>query len=414
VASAGRALIVVENNSVPFDCRVWREAKALHEAGWEVSVISPQSPQDDRLVRPDSQTGSYEVLDGIHIYRFPLVFADHGIMAYIREYATAIAHIARLSWHVCCGDGFDVLQVCNPPDVFFPLGLFYRLLSKGFVFDHHDLAPESISFRFHGPRGLLLYRSARLFEWLTFRTATVVMATNESYRQLAIQRGGVDPSRVFVVRNGPELASIQPVPPDPALKRNFPYLVCYLGVMGVEDGVVPMLEAIRFAVQDMGREDICFVLIGDGTCRPAGLSLVAQWGLESKVFMPGRLPEKEVKRYLASADVCLSPDPFTPLNDLSTMNKVMEYMIMGKPLVSFDLKEARFSAQEAALYVPCDDTKAFGRGIVELLDNADRRNTMGEFGRKRVLQELAWEKQKPNLLAAYEAAKSYKRGYSRP
>jgi glycosyltransferase involved in cell wall biosynthesis len=409
----GKALIVVENNSVPFDRRVWREVRALYEAGWEVSVISPQSPQDDRLVRSDSQAGSHEVLDGIHIYRFPIAFADHGLSSYVREYLVAFVQVTRLTWRLHRADRFDVLQVCNPPDIFFPLGFFYRLLGKSFIFDHHDLTPESIAFRFHGLPGLLLYRLARLCEWLTLRTANVVMATNESYRQLAIQRGGVAPDRVFVVRNGPELATFQPLPPDSTLKRGFPYLCCYLGIMGVEDGVEPMLEAIRFVVHDLGRRDVCFVLIGGGSSRLAGLSRIAEWGLEDQVFMPGRLPESEVKRYLSTADTCLSPDPYTPLNNLSTMNKVMEYMLMGKPLVSFDLKEARFSAQEAALYAPCGDIEAFGRAIVELLDNPDRRHTMGEFGRKRVLQELAWEKQKPSLLAAYEVARSYQRGHSR-
>ena len=411
MASAGRALIVVENNSVPFDCRVWREAKALHEACWQVSVICPLSSQDDWLVRPDSLAGNHEVLDGIHIYRFPLAFAAHDALAYLREYLGAFAHVARLSWHVHRNNGFDVLQVCNPPDIFFPLGLFYRLLGKSFIFDHHDLFPEGVAFRFGGLGGQIMRRLAQLMEWLTLRSANVVMATNESYRRIAIERGGVLPRNVFVVRNGPELTSFQPVEPAPALKQGFPYLACYLGVMGAEDGVEPMLEAIRFVIHDLGRRDVHFVLIGDGAMRPLGLSRIAEWELESQVSMPGRLPDADVKRYLSTADVCLSPDPYTPLNDLSTMNKIMEYMIMGKPLVSFDLKEARFSAQDAAVYVPCGDIRAFGQAIVKLLDDPCRRQQMGEFGRRRVLEELAWEYQKPCLLAAYSAAMNSHQGH---
>ena len=404
MASPGRALIVVENNSVPFDRRVWRQAKTLHRVGWQVSVICARSSQDDRLVRPDSLAGDHEVLDGVHIHRFPLTFAAHGALAYLREYLGAFAHIARLSWHVHRNNGFDVLQVCNPPDLFSPLGFFYRLLGMSFIFDHHDLFPEGIAFRFGGLRGQILYRLGLLLEWLTFRSASVVMATNESYRHIAIERGGVLSRNVFVVRNGPELTSFQPVEPDPALKLGFPYLACYLGVMGAEDGVESMLEAIRFVVHDLGRRDVRFVLIGDGATRPLGLSRIKERGLENQVSMPGRLPEDEVKRYLSTADVCLSPDPFTPLNNLSTMNKIMEYMIMGKPLVSFDLKEARYSAQDAAVYVPCGDVRAFGQAIVDLLDDPAHRQQMGELGHRRVLETLAWERQEPHLLAAYSAA----------
>ncbi len=402
--SAGkRALIVVENLSVPFDRRVWREAKALREAGWQVSVICPRSPQDDGLVCGDSTAGDYEVLDGVHIYRFPLRFAQSGFGAYLREYVTALLASTRLSLRVLREQGFDVLQFCNPPDLFFPLGTVYRLLGKRVIFDHHDLFPEAVDFRFRGTTGNLMSRLALACEWLTFHMATVVMSTNESYRQIALKRGGVKPERVFVVRNGPELATFQPLPPDPALKNGRSHLVCYLGVMGAEDGIEPMMEAIRYFVCDLGRQDVQFVLIGDGCMRSHAVEYVNRWDLGPQVFLPGRISEMEVRRYLSTADVCLSPDPYTPLNDLSTMNKIMEYMVMAKPLVSFDLKEARFSAQEAAVYVPCGDARAFGQAVVDLLDDPTRRQRMGEFGRQRVLEHLAWEHQKERLLAAYSA-----------
>jgi glycosyltransferase involved in cell wall biosynthesis len=401
-----KALIIVENNSVPFDRRVWREALALRDAGWQVSVLCPESPEDDRLVVADSSAGDYEVIEGVHIYRFPVQFAEHGVLAFVREYATALLASIRLSGRVLREQGFDVLQVCNPPDIFFALGAYYRLRGRGFIFDHHDLFPESVEYRYGGASGRLMLWLASLFERLTFRAANVVIATNESYRDVAIQRGRVDPDHVFVVRNGPELAFIDKTVPDPSLKDGYPYLACYLGVMGVEDGLEPMMEAIRYIVQDLERGDIQFVLMGDGRQRHYALDRVRAWDLGEQVLLPGRVPDETVRRYLSTADVCLSPDPYTPLNNLSTMNKIIEYMAFGKPVVSFDLKEARVSAEEAAVFVPCGDDRAFAEAIVALLDDPERRARMGQFGRQRVLTKLAWDHQKPHLCAAYETALS--------
>lgn len=404
MASPGKALIIVENNSVPFDPRVWREARALQEVGWKVSIVCPESPQDNQLVAVGSSGGAYEVLNGIHIYRFSLEFADGGIGGYLREYISALLSCAKLSLRVWGEDNFDVLQVCNPPDLLFPLGLFYRLLGKKFIFDHHDLFPESISHRFSGTTGQLLHRLALVLEWLTFRTANIVISTNQSYRQIAVERGGINPERVFVVRNGPELASSKPLKPDPALKEDHQYLACYLGIMGAEDGIEQMMEAIRHVVYDLGRRDIQFVLIGDGPVRQHALSKTDEWNLEGQVYLPGRIPESDVHRYLSTADIGLSPDPYTPLNNLSTMNKIMEYMAFGVPVVSFDLKESRVSAGDAAIYVSYGDPKAFGKSIVSLLDQPARRDTMGNLGRQRIAEELAWEHQKEHLWAAYQAA----------
>jgi glycosyltransferase involved in cell wall biosynthesis len=404
MALPGKALIIVENNSVPFDRRVWREACALKQAGWHVSVICPKSPQDDRLMFADSTAGDYEVLDGIHIYRYSLEFADPGFAAYFREYATALISSTRLSLRVLREQGFDVMQVCNPPDLFFPLGAFCRLLGKGFIFDHHDLFPESVEYRFKGTTGRWMHRFALLFERLTFRVANTVISTNESYRRAAIERGNVRPDHVFVVRNGPELSFSSMVEPDLTLKNGRPYLACYLGIMGVEDGLEPMMEAIRLVAIEMKRQDIQFVLIGDGSMRHYALERVSEWNLDGQVLLPGRLPDEAVRRYLATADVCLSPDPYTPLNDLSTMNKIMDYMVFGKPTISFDLREARVSAGDSAVYVPCGDDRAFGEAIVNLVDDPQRRETMGVVGRQRIETELAWEHQEQHLLAAYAKA----------
>ncbi len=403
-APAGKALIIVENNSVPFDRRVWREALALQEAGWHVSVVCPKSPEDDRLVFNDSAAGDYEVLKGIHIYRYPMQFAEHGIVAFLREYTTSLWASIRLSRRVLHEQGFDVLQVCNPPDTFFPLGAYYRRKGKGFIFDHHDLFPESVEYRYKGTSGRLMHWLAVLFERWTFRAANVVISTNESYKEIAVKRGQVDPADVFVVRNGPEFDFIKDIVPDPLLKNGRPHLACFVGVMGVEDGLEPMMEAIRYVVHDLGRADIQFVLMGDGRQRYYAVDRVSEWGLEAQVLLPGRVPDSDVQRYLSTADVCLSPDPYTPLNNLSTMNKIIEYMAFGKPVVSFDLKEARVSAGAAAVYVPCGDERGFGDAIVHLLDDPQRREEMGQLGRQRVLTKLAWDHQKPHLCAAYEAA----------
>jgi glycosyltransferase involved in cell wall biosynthesis len=369
-----------------------------------VSVICPKSPEDDRLVFKDSSAGDYEVLEGIHIYRYPIQFAEHGIVAFFREYTTALWASVRMSKRVLQEQGFDVLQVCNPPDIFFLLGAYYRRRGKGFIFDHHDLFPESVEYRYKGASGKLMHWLAVLFERWTFRAANVVISTNESYKRVAVKRGQLDPEDVYVVRNGPELDFIKDIVPDLSLKNGLRHLACFVGVMGVEDGLGPMMEAIRYVVQDLGRTDIQFVLMGDGRQRYHAVERVSEWNLEEQVLLPGRVPDSDVQRYLSTADICLSPDPYTPLNNLSTMNKIIEYMAFGKPVVSFDLKEARVSAGEAAVYVPCGDVHGFGDAIVQLLDDPQRRDQMGQLGRQRVLAKLAWDHQKQILCEAYEAA----------
>lgn len=404
MVSAGKALIVVENNSVPFDRRVWREARALRDAGWKVTVICPRSPSDDRLAHAASAGSDAEILDGIRIERFPLRFAEHGAAAYAREYLAAWLHIARLSWRVLRRDDFDVIQFCNPPDLFFPLGFYYRLLGRAVIFDHHDLFPEGVRFRFRGTAGAIAARVALLAERLTFASADVVMATNESYRSIARGRGGMAGERVIVVRNGPELGSFRPVAPVPALKDGFAHLVCYLGIMGEDDGIEAAVEAMRYVIAERGRDDVRFVLIGDGAMRGWAVRRIEELGLGRQVTFTGRLPEADVLAYLSTCDLGMSPDACTPVNSLSTMNKVMEYMALGKPVVSFDLKEARVSAGDAGTFVPCGDAHAFGRAILDLLDDPARCARMGEAGRRRVTERLAWDHQKGALLDAYAAA----------
>jgi glycosyltransferase involved in cell wall biosynthesis len=401
---AKSVLIVDENESVPFDVRVWSEATTLRDAGWRVAVICPDLHRPDAPRAERGASVPVDIIDGVTVYPFRLAPARQGVAGYVREYAVAFAWVARLSWHVWRHSRFDVLQFCNPPDIFFPIALFFRLLGVRVVFDHHDLWPEMTAWRYRGATGTLLYLGACLAEYLSFRCADMVIATNESFRRIAVQRGNVPEHRVTVVRNGPPIGSFGPVEPDAGLKRGFPYLVCYVGIMGFQDGVLELLSSIRYVIHRLGRRDILFALLGDGAARAQALAEVERLGLQPFVSMPGMIYDKLLlRRYLSTADVCLSPEPSTPLNIHSTFIKVGEYMAVGKPIVAYDLTETRYTAQEAAVYVAPGDSDGYGRAIVDLLEDAERRQRMGLLGRQRFLDGLAWDHQQRNLLQAYDA-----------
>jgi len=387
-----RALILVENLSVPFDRRVWQESTALRDAGWEVHVICPKGTKRD--------TESYLLLDGVHIHRYPLRPATGGPLGYVREYGLALWHTLRLARKV---GPVDVVHACNPPDLLFLIARRLQRRGARFVYDQHDLVPELYLSRF-GRGQDLLYRAVCLLERLTYRAADVVIATNESYRQAAVLRGGKRPEDVFVVRSAPAVERFRQVPPEPELKKGKPYLLCYLGVMGPQDGVDYALRALARLRDELGRTDWHAVFIGAGDTFDAMVALARELGLGDLVEFTGRIPDADLLRYLSTADVCLSPDPSNPLNDVSTMNKVLEYMAMGRPIVSFDLKEARVSAGDAAVYAPANDEGEFAKLIARLLDDPEERRVMGEIGLARVTGPLSWERSVTHLLAAYEAA----------
>ncbi|MGI5268610.1 glycosyltransferase family 4 protein [Nonomuraea sp. CA-218870] len=389
---AGRALILVENLSVPLDRRVWQESVALREAGWEVHVICPMGAKQDREAEA--------VIDGVRIHRYPLRAATGGPVGYVREYGSALWHTFRIARGL---GRFDVVHGCNPPDLFFLVALAMRGGGTRFVFDQHDLVPELYLSRFGRGRDLL-YRAVCLLERRTYRAAHVVIATNESYRQVALSRGGKLPGEVFVVRSAPAVERFHQVPPEPALRRGKPHLLCYLGVMGPQDGVDYALRSLARLRDEHGRTDWHAVFVGGGDTFDAMVALSRELGLDEVVEFTGRIPDEDLMRYLSTADVCLSPDPCNPLNDVSTMNKVMEYMAMARPIVSFELREARVSAGEAALYAPADDESEFAKLIARLLDDPEERRRMGEIGRCRVTGPLSWEHSKRALLTAYEAA----------
>ena len=386
-----RILVLVENLSVPFDRRVWQESRALVEAGHEVVVVCPRGTKRD--------TEPHAVIEGVEIHRYPLEAATGGPLGYVKEYGAALFHSLRLAFRAGRKGRFDVIHACNPPDLLFLVALPFKVRGTRFLFDHHDLVPELFESRFGG-KGLL-YKVSVVLERLTFAMADVVISTNESYREVAIRRGRMAPEHVHVVRSAPDLTRFTPVPPDPSLKRGKPHLVCYLGVMGPQDGVDYALRAIARLRDDLGRDDVHAAFIGSGDAFDDLVALSRELGLEDRVEFTGRVPDATVQAYLSSADVCLAPDPLNPLNDVSTMNKIVEYMAMSRPIVSFDLREARVSAGDAALYATPNDEGEFASLVAGLLDDPARRAEMGALGRERVERSLSWSTSRERLLEAY-------------
>jgi glycosyltransferase involved in cell wall biosynthesis len=386
-------LILVENLSVPFDRRVWQESLALVGAGYEVTVICPTGAKQDREREA--------VIEGVRILRYPLRAATGGPLGYLREYTLALWHTLCLAIKIRCAGRVDIVHACNPPDLLFLIALALRPGGTRFVFDHHDLVPELFVSRFPGG-GQVLYRLTKFVERLTFAAADAVISTNESYRRVAIERGKMAADRVTVVRSAPDLSRFVRREPDESLRRGKPYLLAYLGVMGPQDGVDYALRALQLLRDDIGRDDIHCIFMGTGDAFDEMVALSEQLGLTDMVEFPGRVSDEFVQRCLSTADVCLSPDPLNALNDVSTMNKLVEYMAMGRPLVSFDLVEARVSAGEAAVYVPGNDELAFATAIDALLRDPERRRRMGESGRNRVEQELSWEVSRRALVQFYD------------
>ena len=388
-----RVLIVVENLPVPFDRRVWMEARTLKAAGAAVSVICPTGKGHETLE---------EVIEGIHVYRHSLPLDASGALGYLLEYAAAIWHELRLTIKVMRRQGIDVIQGCNPPDLIFLVALPFKLFGVRYIFDHHDINPELYEAKF-GKRGFF-WKLMVLFEKLTFRFADVSIATNESYRKIAIERGGMSPENVFVVRSGPDLSRLVPVNPNPMWQNNRRYLVGYVGVMGDQEGIDLLLESISHLVTVKQRHDVQFVLVGGGPSLEKLRDMAEQLGIADYVTFTGRAPDRDLFEVLSTADVCVNPDRVNSMNDKSTMNKILEYMAFSKPIVQYDVTEGRFSADEASLYAKPNDTVDFADKIEELLADPQRREAMGRIGRERAESKFAWPYQVQHLIAAYERA----------
>jgi glycosyltransferase involved in cell wall biosynthesis len=388
-----RALLISENAPVPSDRRVWNEARALRDAGWDVVVVCAMG--ETRHREP------FEVVDGIAIHRFALKPAAGGLAGYAREYLQALWRIRRLARRLARERPFDVVHAGNPPDFLLLAVRSLRRQGTRFVFDHHDLVPELYASKFGGETGLM-YKVACAQERVAYKMADAVIVTNGSYRAIALGRGGRTEDDVFVVRNGPDLERFQPVAPSPQWRRGRAHLIGYLGIMGPQDGVDHALRALA-ALRET-RDDWSAVLIGDGESLPVMRALATELGLDDHVEFAGWRFDDDIRAILSTCDVCLAPDPPSPLNDVSTMIKIPEYLAMGAPVASYELREARVSAGDAAVYATPGDPAALGAAVAELLSDPERRAAMSELGLTRVRETLAWQHQVPHLLAAYDHA----------
>lgn len=387
-----RVLIVVENLPVPLDRRVWLEATALTEARYQVSVICPTGR---------GWTKPREVIDGIHIYRYPEPPEAHsGAVAYAQEYLLSLWHWFRLARVVWRERGFDVIQGCNPPDLIFLLALWYRLWGVSYLFDHHDVCPELFEAKFN-KKGLL-YKIMLVWERMTFATAKVSIATNESFKRIAVSRGRMAAEDVFVVRSAPRIDRFTPGPGNPDYRKGAKTVLGYVGVIGQQEGMDLLVLAVEHLVRKLGQSDLHVVIVGFGPYLPELQEDVRRRGLDAHFTFTGPLYGEDLLLALNAVDIGVSPDPKNAMNDISTMNKVMEYMTLEKPLVQFDLTEGRFSAGDASLYARANDPVDFAEKIAELIADPEKGRRMGKAGRVRVLENLSWDHSTPNLLAAYD------------
>jgi glycosyltransferase involved in cell wall biosynthesis len=388
-----KVLIIVENITVPVDVRVWQEANSLQANGYKVTVLCPR--------RKDWQQG-YEVMQGVHIYRHPTPKEGNSLLGYLFEYGTALLWEFVYTFWIFLRRGFHVIQGCNPPDNIFLVALPFKPFGVKYIFDHHDASPELYLSKYETPG--FFYKVQVWLEKMTYRFSDVVMATNCSYRDLAINRGGLAPEDVFVVRNGPDLNILNAVPPIPALKHGKQYLVGYVGNMSAQEGLDILLDVALY-LKNMGRRDIHFTCVGGGPGLPLLRKMLNEKRLEDMFNFTGRVSFEDLLNILSTADICVNPDKPCEMNNISTMIKIMEYMALAKPIVQFDLKEGKFSAQEAAVYVdPKNQIPDFANKILWLIDHPAERKRMGEFGRRRVEEQLGWNHSVPNLVAAYEKA----------
>jgi len=395
-------LLIVENNSVPFDKRVWREAVALKDEGALVSVIAPKEGVDSK---------NFEIIDFINVFRYRLAFSDGSKYGYILEYLSAFTKTFLLFHKVWYGKGkFEVVHVANPPDMFWPLAIYCKLFNIKFIFDEHDLTPETLLSRFEieEHEAGALFQILKTFQYLSYKYSDAVISTNETYKQNATEKYSRNKEKIFIVRNGPDTRKFKLVSANKSLKKGKQYLFAYIGIMAVQDGVDHVINSINYLINERGFTDFIVYLIGSGSDVNRLKSMVKKYAIDNYIVFTGRIPDEPAIEILSTADVCLSPDPFSPLNDSSTMNKLMEYMALGKPIVSFDLKEARYSAKEAAIYVENNNSRAFAEGILKILDDKEMALRMGELGMNRIKTELSWQHQIKNLIKCYQFVLAFK------
>ncbi|ALG14074.1 glycosyltransferase family 4 protein [Kibdelosporangium phytohabitans] len=392
----GHVLIIVQNLPVPLDRRVWLECQALTAAGFDVSVICPKGPNDP----------AYQELSGVHIHKYAPPPQANGALGYLLEFVYCWLRTARLTFKVWRRQPFTVMQACNPPDTYWALARLWRARGVKFVFDHHDLNPEVFRSRFGEPKGLAARVQLAGLYWLerkTFHTADRVISTNQSYQRIAWERGGVPPEHTTVVRSGPDTSAMKPGEPRPQLRNGREHLVAWLGIMGPQDGVDGVLEIARKVVKEHGREDVQFALMGFGDCLEDLKKQCTGLGLDDYVTFTGRVGPKEIADYLSTSSLGLSADPLSPLNDVSTMNKTMEYMAYALPVVAYRLTETVVSAGDCAVYLEPGDADGFAKSVIDLLDDPARRKDLGTAGRRRAEQVLDWRPQAKAYVEVYES-----------
>jgi len=392
----GKVLIVIQNLPVPFDNRIWKQGRTLRDNGYQVTFISPTGQHKDFQEK-------HEVLEGMHVYRYPAPPDAQGTLGYIFEFMYCWLMVALLSVYIAFRHGFQVIHACNPPDTYWLLAALYKPFGKRFIFDHRDVSPEIYAAKGGDLKGFL-GRGLLFLERMSFLVADAVIATNESYKQVAMERGKVPEDRVFIVRSGPSVGRLKVLEPEAELKKGKPHMVTYLGEMCKQDGVDLFLYMARHMVEDLNRDDVHFTLVGGGPELQKLKEMKSELGLDDVVTFTERVSDHDLCRYLSTADVCIDPDPYSEWANMSTMNKIMEYMFFGKAIVAFNLKENRFSGQDAALYAEPNDYVQMAELAVELLDNPEKREEMGIYGQNRIHTKLAYQYTEPYLLAAYARA----------
>jgi glycosyltransferase involved in cell wall biosynthesis len=388
-----RVLILVQNLPVPFDRRVWQEALALKAAGYEVHIVCPRTKDYPRR---------RDLLNDIHIYRYSPGPEARRMTGYLVEYAIALLSQLRLALGIRLRRRIDVVHICNPPDLLFLVALPLVASGARLIYDHHDATPELMVAKGQREDGWIL-RAIMFLERLTYRFCNVSIETNSSFRDIALRRGRMSPEDVFIVRSAPNVMRFAKAQADHGWRRGRRHLVGYVGIMGSQDGLDYLIDAASLIIRDWFRDDIQFVLVGDGPEFSRLQERVKSLGLGDQVEFTGLVTsDEELGAILATADVCVSPDEANRMNDISTMNKVVEYMALGKPLVQFDLHEGRVSAGDASLYAARNDVSSLAEGIIRLVNDAELRAHMGKAGQERLTTTLSWEQQVPKLLAAYE------------
>ena len=393
-------LIIVENLTVPLDRRVWQEARSLKDAGYEVSVVCPKG---------GAYRDSYELLEGIHVFRHPMPFEGDTAPGYAAEYAWALAWEFALSIRAYFKVGFDVVQACNPPDLIFVVGGFWKyLFGKKFIFDHHDINPELFEAKFQ-KRGLF-HKLLKVFERLTFKVADTSIATNGTFKSIAVERGGMSADDVFIVRSIPDLSRFKRTKPNVSLRNGRTHVVGYVGIMGAQDGVDLLISAMADLVHRHKRDDVQCVIVGSGTELEALKSQRDSLRLQNYITFTGFQSGASLLSSLSTFDIGVIPDPKNVYNDKISMNKVFEYMSLGIPFVQFDLMEGRKIAGEASLYAANNDPRSLSKTMVQLFDNEPLRAELAEVGKDRAKRLLCWDTERSRLLACYDRALTPSRG----